>query len=312
MGECDSDQSPTKVKSGDRLLVVANPATRRDIRKTVASLRRAAPPDVVIDVRITTRAGEAEHLARQHAEGARMVIAVGGDGTVAEVATAVVGKDIPLAILPGGSTNIIAREMHVPVNTEVGVALLLGKHRVQRVDVGTSDRRVFLHMAGAGFDSRMFARSNSKLKRRIGWLAYWPAAARTLLERPAHVRVRVDGTEVRAQSPLVLIANGRSVMHPSMTIASGISNSDGLFDVFIVTATTPLAISRVLGRFATRHLENSPHVTRLRGRHIELEADPPLPVQFDGDVSGMTPATFEIMDKALQIVVPVRSSARRR
>ena len=289
---------------GDRVLVVANPVTRRDIRRIIASLRRAAPEGVAIDVRITTRGGEARELARRHAEGARLILAIGGDGTVAEVASAAIEERIPLAILPGGSTNIIAREMHIPTDADAGAALVFGRHRLKSIDAGTSDRRVFLHMAGAGFDSRFFARSSSKLKRKIGWLAYLPAAARALFDQPSEVRVMVDGREVRARSPLVLVANGRSVMHTAMQVASGISKSDGIFDVFVVTATSQMEKAQVLGRFATRNIDRSAHVIRLRGRHVELEADPPLPVQFDGDVDGETPVTFDVLPGALRVVVP--------
>lgn len=292
------------IAPGDRLLVVANPATRRDIRKIIASLRRAAPTGVEIDVRITSRAGEGRELALRHSEGARMIIAVGGDGTVADVAEAAVVRGIPLAILPGGSTNIIARELRVPADADAGAALLVGDHRLKAIDVGVSDRHVFVHMAGAGFDSRFFARTNARLKRKVGWLAYVPAAGKTLFDRPSTVRVVVDGQEITAVSPLVMIANGRSVVRPSMKIAPGISKSDGFLDVFVVTALSPAAKLRVLGRFATHQLDRSPFVTRLRGRHVELDADPPLPVQLDGDVTGETPITFDIQPGALQVVVP--------
>jgi diacylglycerol kinase (ATP) len=285
--------------------VIANPATRRNIRTIIAELRRVAPDGVTIDVRITKRAGEARELAGEHAPGSRMVIAVGGDGTVAEVASGIIGLGVPLAILPGGSTNIIARELGIPTDIDAGTALICGPHRHNRIDVGRADRRHFLHMAGAGFDSQMFARSSSKLKRRVGWLAYLPAAARTLLDRPALARVTVDGTEVAARSPLVLVANGRSVAHPKLTIAEGISRSDGVFDVFIVTAVRPGPMVRVLGRFATRHIDRSPYVTRLRGRQVTIEAEPALPVQFDGDVDGTTPVSIDMMPGALDVVVPV-------
>lgn len=298
------DEARVSVTAGDRLLVVANPATRRDIRHVISALRAAAPPDVDIDVRITSRAGEARELAHRHAAGARLVIAVGGDGTVAEVASSVADRDIPLAVLPGGSTNIIARELRIPTRAADGAALIFGPHRVKRIDAGLSDRRIFLHMAGAGFDSRLFARSSSALKRKIGWLAYVPAAARALLDRPAMVTVRVDGAEIRGRSPMVLVANGKSVVHPMMKLASGISKSDGLLDVFVVTATGPVALARVLGRAATRRLDRSPYVTRLRGREVTLDADPPLPVQFDGDVEGSTPARFEVLHGAIRVVVP--------
>lgn len=301
-----ANELPVPVRAGDRLLVIANPATRRNIRAIITTLRKAAPEGVTIDVHITRHAGEARELAREHAAGARMVIAVGGDGTVAEVASEVVEAGVPLAILPGGSTNIIARELGIPTDIRAGAALVCGPHRHKRIDVGWSDRRVFIHMAGTGFDSRLFARSSSALKRRIGWLAYLPAAARSLLDRPAFVTVTVDGSELATRSPLVLVANGRSVAHPRMTIASGISKSDGVFDVFVVTATSPFALARVLGRLAMRQLDRSTYVTRLQGREVMIDADPAMPVEFDGDVDGTTPVTLEVMKGALEVVVPDR------
>ncbi len=304
MGAAEANQQMERFAPGDRVLVVANPATRRDIRQIVAALRAAAPDGVEIDVRITTRAGEAQELACRHAPGARAIVAVGGDGTVAEVATGAMQESIPLAIMPGGSTNIIAREMGVPTGADEGSALLFGAHRLKQIDVGGSDRRIFLHMTGAGFDSQFFARSNSRWKRKVGWLAYIPPAAMALFDRPFEARVVVDGQEVRARSPLVLVANGRSVLHPSLRIAPQISKSDGVFDVFIVTATGPVEKTRVLWRFMTRHFDQSPYVTRLRGHHVELATEPPLPVQFDGDVDGTTPVTLDIIPGALQVVTP--------
>lgn len=297
--------------AGDRLLVVANPATRRDIRRVIAALRAAAPEGIDIDVRITSRAGEARELAARYAGDARIVIAVGGDGTVAEVASAVIGRDTPLAILPGGSTNIIARELRIPTRPDEGAALIFGPHRVRRIDAGYSARRIFLHMAGGGFDSRLFARSRPEWKRKMGWLAYLPAAMRTLGDRSAMVHVSVDGAEVHALSPLVLVANGKSVVHPWMKIAHGISSGDGVFDVFIVTAQGPMQLARVLWRAATRSLDRTPYVIRLRGAEVELDAEPALPVQFDGDVDGMTPVRFSVLHGAIRVVVPEIPGSRK-
>ncbi|MDQ4045594.1 MAG: diacylglycerol kinase family lipid kinase [Chloroflexota bacterium] len=303
---------PAWVRSGDRLLVIANPVTRRNIRAIIDTLRGAVPEGVTIDVRITRRAGEARDLARRHAPGSRMVVAVGGDGTVADVASEVVAMGIPLAILPGGSTNIIARELGIPTDIHSGTALIRGPHAHKRIDVGRADRRHFVHMAGVGFDSRLFARANSRLKRKIGWLAYLPGAARSLLDRPSFVTVTVDDSEVSARSPLVLVANGRAVAHPKLAIATGISSSDGMFDVFIVTATGLIPLARVLGRLAMRQLDHSPYVTRLRGKRVTIDAEPSLPVEFDGDVDGSTPVELEIIPGALDVVVPLLNARKGR
>ncbi len=299
---CDHDA--VSLQPGDRLLAIANPATRRDVRKIINTLRHAAPDGVTIETYMTRRAGEARELAERHVDGARLLIAIGGDGTVADIAGAAVEHGVPLAILPGGSTNIIAGELGIPSDPAAGAALIFGKHRLKQLDAGACGDRVFLHMVGAGFDSRFFARSNPALKRKVGWLAYLPAAARTLFDQPFETRVTVDGTEARAISTMVLVANGRSIIHAALRIADGISKSDGMFDVFILTARTGPEKMRVLGRLITRDLDASPYVIRLRGQEVEIETDPPLPVQFDGDVAGETPVRLRMLPGAVRIVVP--------
>lgn len=301
-----ADHGTVMVRPGDRLLAIANPATRRDVRRIINTLRHAAPAGVTIDTHLTRHAGEARELAERHVEGARLLIAIGGDGTVADVAGAAVEHGIPLAILPGGSTNIIAGELGIPSDPAGGAALIFGRHRLKRLDAGACGDRVFLHMVGAGFDSRFFARSNPALKRKVGWLAYLPAAARTLFDQPVEARVTVDETEVRAISTMILVANGRSIIHSALRIADGISTSDGVFDVFIVTARSAQEKARVLGRLITRDLDASPFVIRLRGQAVEIETDPPLPVQFDGDVDGETPVRLRILPGAVQVMVPDR------
>lgn len=298
------DHDVALVRPGDRLLVIANPATRRDVHRIIVALRRAAPDGVSIDTHITRHPGQARELAEQHGDGARLLVAIGGDGTVGDVAAAAVDHDIPLAIMPGGSTNIIARELGIPSGPEAGAALMFGRNRLARIDAGICGDRVFLHMVGAGFDSRFFARSNQALKRKVGWLAYIPAATRTLFDQPVEARVTVDGDEVRAITTMVLVANGPSVIHPSLQIAEEISTSDGIFDVFIVTARSGVQKAGVFGRMVTRRIDASPHVIRLRGRDIEIETDPPLPVQFDGDVDGETPVRLRMLPGAVRVLVP--------
>ncbi len=298
------DYEPSIVRPGDRLLAIANPATRRDVRQIIGALRHAAPDGVTIDTHITRRAGQARELAEQYGSGARLLVAIGGDGTVGDVAAAAVDHAIPLAILPGGSTNIIARELGIPSDPAAGAALIFGQHRLVTMDAGVCGDRIFLHMVGAGFDSRFFARSNQALKRKFGWLAYLPAATRTLFDKPVETRVVVDGDEVRAITTMVLVANGPSVIHPSLRIASEISVSDGVFDVFMITARSGAEKAGVLGRMFTRQIDASPHVIRLRGREVVIETDPPLPVQFDGDVDGETPVQLRMLPGAVRLVVP--------
>jgi len=289
-----------------RIVAVVNPATRRDADAIVALLRHRVPAGVDLDVRSTAAAGEATSLARAALPGADLIVAVGGDGTVADVATALHGSGVPLGVVPAGSTNIIARELGIPADPRAAVDLLFGPHRHATIDVGLCGDRCFLHMAGAGFDSRLFDAADPRLKRRVGWLAYLPPAVRGLRVPPARFTITTDGDTIEVTSPLVLVANGGSIITPGLRLYPGIRKDDGWLDVLIFTATGALRTTRTLGRLATRGLARSPFVLRIPAQKVEVATEPELPVQLDGDVVVRTPVSFGIAPAALRVIVPNR------
>jgi diacylglycerol kinase (ATP) len=289
-----------------RVLVVANPATRRTIEPILAALRSLAPVGIDLDIHVTRRAGEARDLARKLAPGAAMVVVIGGDGTVADVATSLDGSAIPLAIVAAGSTNIIGRQLAIPTDPAKAAALIWGHHALRTLDAGYCNGRVFLHMAGVGFDSRLFAHTNPALKQRIGWMAYLPAAVAALRARPARFTIVVDGEIMQVVSPLVLVANGSAIIHPAMRIHPAIDTGDGLLDLIVVMATTPIELARTVARLVTGGFAKSPFVRHWQAREIEVTADRPMPVEIDGDVVETLPARFRIVPRSIQIVVPPR------
>jgi len=288
-----------------RYIAFVNPSTRGNAKRLLASLRNAAPGDVDIEVHETTAERIDPKLIPDDG-GIEAVIAVGGDGTVADVATALGDRDIPLAIIPGGSTNIIARYIGIPSNAAKAAALIFGEHAIRSIDAGICGEKRFLHMAGAGFDSRVFLATNRALKRRMGWLAYLEGAIRSVSLPPARFTIDVDGNMIQLISPLVLIANGAAIIHPRLPIYPHIDNDDGLLDVVIFSATDTRGIVRSIARFATRTLPRSHDVLRLQGKNISLTAEPAMPVQLDGDVVGETPARFSLASKPIRILVPLK------
>lgn len=285
-------------------MVVVNPTARREPSAILALLKRRAPAGVRIEVRHTVPATEAGGLTGEDVAGSDAVVAVGGDGTVAAVAPAVFASGVPLGIIPAGSTNIVARELRIPTRPDAAVALIYGRHHLRSLDIGRCGDRVFLHMAGAGLDSRLFADTDLGLKRRLGWLAYVPSAARNLPRPPTRFTIEADGSSLAIESRLVLVANGGSIIAPGFALYPGIVKDDGWLDVLVFTPTDPVAMARTLGRLATRSLAQSPYVVRLKARVVTLASDPPVPVQLDGDVVTRTPATFRVVPAALRIIVP--------
>lgn len=287
-------------------MAIVNPATHGDAPAIVDLLQRQVPDDVALDVRLTPAAGTTTAITRAAlGDGIDLAVAVGGDGTVAAVATALRGAAIPLAIIPAGSTNITARELGIPADPAAAVALLFGPHRLAPLDVGLCGAACFLHMAGAGLDSRMFAATNPAVKRQIGWLAYVPPAVHELGQPLADFTIVADGRSVRATAPLVLVANGSAIITPRLPLYPGIRTDDGLLDVLIFTPHGPLQAARTLGRLARHGLAGSRHVQRLRARQITIASDPVLPVELDGDVAARTPVPLTVDPAALCVVVPL-------
>ncbi|MBA3450544.1 MAG: hypothetical protein H0T18_04965 [Chloroflexia bacterium] len=248
---------------------------------------------------------DATEAARVAAETADVVVAVGGDGTVADVATGIFGSTAALAIVPAGSTNITARSLSIPSQLTAAIAVLVGPHALRRIDLGRSAGRSFLHMAGAGFDAELFGAASPSLKRRLGWVAYLPAAASALRLAPSAVSLVIDGRTFEARSPLVLVANGNSAIAPALEIYPGIANDDGWLDVLIFTPSTPAQIAATLASAGRRQLAHSPYVTSQRVKRVRIDAEPSLSVELDGDVHGWTPREFYVVPHGISIVTPI-------
>lgn len=289
-----------------RAVAIINPSTRGNVGRIVELLELAAPRTTRLDIFTTGYAGHARELAREHAPDADLLIAVGGDGTVAEVAESARETMIAVGIIPGGSTNIIARELGIPTNTNQAARLLFGPHAIRTIDAGVCGDRLFLHMAGAGVDSMLFDLANPALKRKVGWMAYVPAAVAALRKPLSTYSVRSAERQIESvRSPLILVANGPSIIAPQLQLDTRIRADDGLLDVMVVTATRPAELARVFARIAMRQMAGSPYVISFATRDVEISADPVTPIQLDGDVAGTTPVRFTIDPLSVRIVTPL-------
>jgi diacylglycerol kinase (ATP) len=287
-----------------RFLVVANPATHGNADRLLNTLKRTAPGWAELEICFTDRDKPLSKIAEFDAENIGAVIAIGGDGTVRAVATALGNHHVPVGIIPGGSTNIIAQELGIPSHPERAAKLIFGDHALHLMDVGVCGDERFMHMAGAGLDSRFFAATDPALKRRIGWRAYIRPLLKQLGEPPVRFTIKADEAVIHVVSPLVLVANGTSILKSFLPIYPDVRSDDGWLDVIIFTPIEPNAVIRTAARFALKRLDRSPYVTRVRAKHVELNSEPRIPVQLDGDVYGVTPLIVDLEPGALPVIVP--------
>ncbi len=284
------------------IVVVANPRGRVSPDWLETLVRSRMPADSTVVVRHTRPDMPIHGIIEEYLEHATVAIASGGDGTVSQVAAAILGRAIPLGIVPAGSTNMVAKVSGIPSNPERAVGLIFGQHRRELIDAGMSGERVMLHIGGAGIDGRIFTGTNPTLKKYLRWGAYMPPAVKGAFAGPSKFTVTVDGVVARARSSLVLVANSAQLLHSRIHLVDSVSRSDGQFDVLIYTASNPLALAGAGIASLTGHLEAADQVIRLRGVSITIEADPPVPTELDGEVVGVTPLQIDVLPRAIELI----------
>ena len=267
----------------------------------------------------TRSAAQAASLAaRALAEGASVVAAAGGDGTLGEVAGVVQHSGAVLGVLPLGTGNDFARALGLGTDLEGAIKTLFhGQNRT--VDGGRAtlgDKSWFwLNVAGCGFDALVARRINAARSHPFwrhckGTAAYGAAVAlelRTL--QAARLTLTLDGQAIERRALLCAVANASSY-GGGMKVAPDARLDDGLFDVCLIKEASAWEFARAFPSvFAGQHVGH-PKVEMHRARRVTLASEPPLPVLVDGEVRGLTPVTLEIVPRALQIRAPIGKEER--
>jgi diacylglycerol kinase (ATP) len=285
-----------------RIVVVANPKSRVSPDRLETLVRAYMPEGSRVVLRHTKPDTPIHGLIEDELDYATVAIASGGDGTVSQVAAAILDSQIPLGIVPAGSTNMVAKVSDIPSKPERAIQLIFGHHRRERIDVGRSGERLLLHLGGAGLDARIFTGADPRLKKRIRWAAYIPPAISGAFAGQTDFRVTVDGAVTHTRSSLVLVANSAQLLSSKIHLVDDVSRVDGCFDVLIYTARNPLQLAVAGLASMTGRLEQSGQAIRMRGKSIRIESDPPLPTELDGEVVGMTPLDIEVLPSAIELI----------
>jgi diacylglycerol kinase family enzyme len=300
-----------------RVLLISNAFAGSVSHRTREVIVKALAADFDLETGITTSRDHASELARDAvADGVDAVLAFGGDGTINEVAQGLVGTDVSLGILPGGSTNVMARALGVPrdpVEATAFVAAHLRSGTMRRINVGRLQDRYFLFSAGMGLDAEVVRRveADPEGKRTKG---EWLFAANALKAGLTQYRVadpeitlEVAGAEP-ARVVLVICCNGRPFTYFGRfpVDAAPYARLDAALDFLGFTRLRGIGVPRIVwSLFVSRSHPRWGNVVYhhdvTKGR---LSADRPLPVQVDGDYIGeWDAAEIHVVPKALTLLV---------
>lgn len=304
-----------------RTLVVVNPAAGDD-EPVVATLNDVLGDlEVEWDAVLTHGPGDARAGAeRALAEGCDLVAVYGGDGTVSETAMALAGKQTPLAILPGGTGNVVAQELGIAPDLEGALReLFASDRRVEAIDVLEVAGRLSLLRVGIGADAAVMRRTSREDKDRLGWMAYFMAALEEAREREASpLRLELDGRRLEVEAVAALAANVGRLGRGGIEFPGHVDPFDGQLDLFIVTRADAAAVLelgvRMLGpEGELPQLDDSDEgavLLHASGRHLRVET-PGWPIHYDGEVLGETPVEIVLRPGAVRVVLPAASSDTR-
>jgi YegS/Rv2252/BmrU family lipid kinase len=243
-----------------------------------------------------------EALAGESPDTAR-VLAAGGDGTIHTVLPALCGTDFPLAILPVGSVNVLARELGVPLNIEKACDVAAAG-RVRRIDLGLANGRPFALMAGVGFDAEVVAAVAPAVKGLIGSFAYVAKGLDVLARYPSSLfRLRTESEEFESRAWLAVISNAAHYTYRwRLNLDARID--DGWLDVCLFEADSPAQTAQqVVAALSGRH-RGHPGVRHLRAQLVRVECEPSVAYQLDGDPMGITPVEIRLQPTSLSVLVP--------
>lgn len=267
--------------------------------------------------------GEVTRLAAAAArDGADAVIVVGGDGTLSEAANALAGTDTALGLLPMGTGNVWAAQMGMVASPTLlnkpdlmVAAESLAASRRQRVDMGQAHTirgdHYFLLWAGVGLDAiiqDVVDKEARPVKRRFGQMAYVWAAARPIVQYQG-TRARVQLDTVRTRGRIVFLVISNIQMYAGFQLVPEAQIDDGWLDIAIFEGRSWLDTLRHIGQLAVRRHLDDPAVRIYRAREVVIEADPSLPVHYDGDTLGATPLIARVAPQALTVLIPPSAPA---
>lgn len=303
-----------------RVQVIINPAAGQNT-PVLATINDVFQPLAIDwDVSITKQAGDARAQAQAAVQnGVDVVAAYGGDGTVMEVASGLLGSDVPLAILPGGTGNVISIDLGVPADLGAACLLAVGENsRIATIDCGQINEQIFLLRLSVGLEAEMVETTTREAKDRYGIFAYlWSAVQNLRQPAVAHFKLTLDGQEIETEGVTCIVANSGNLGLSGVNLLPTVKLDDGLLDVIVVQQASLTALFEILGSVLgireTPVLDASAETIDARlqqalhawqAREITIITTPPRSIQADGEIIGEGTIQCKVLPQALQVLVP--------
>ena len=287
------------------IVFVINPKSGVDREKAISEALAVQLDKTKFSYEIahTERAGHGTDLAREFAaKGVFAVVAVGGDGSVNDVAKGLVGTDTALAIVPKGSGNGMARTMEIPLPLNEALDVI-NRGKVDAIDVGYVKDMLFLSNAGVGFDAEISQEFASSEKRGLAVYS-WLVTKNLWTYKIWEWQIKIDGKPLQQKAFMINVANGQQFGY-NFKIAPNASYTDGWLDVSIIKPFPRILVSSLVIRAMNGTIDKSPYVDTNRAKEITIYHPDLKLLQTDGDARKCSSEiTFKVMPRSLKVIVP--------
>ncbi|CAN5851153.1 diacylglycerol kinase family protein [soil metagenome] len=285
-----------------RVTVIFNPSGAADETETLRS-ELAGRGSIEAEWVETTESDPGSEQGRQAVkDGAELLIAVGGDGTVRSVAEGMVGSGVPLAVIPAGTGNLLAGNLQLPDTIEEALDVAIEGLPVI-MDVGLVRGEIFTVMSGAGIDAAIMEETSGESKDRLGVLAYVVEGAKHIFDRPFQASVSADDGEPHHGSWATILVGNLGRLQGGIDLFPDSSPQDGRLDS-LGLASEGVADTIAAGVSAATESVASDRLVRRSGRVVKLEFDSPTIYELDGEPRGeVTELVYEVRPSALVVMV---------
>lgn len=289
------------------ILFVVNPVAGKGKNDFIVAKIKAAMSllEISYEIKVTTKEKEAEEIVQKAtSKGFTKIVAVGGDGTVYEVANGLVGSDIPLGVIPAGTGNDFARTVGIPTDIEKALKTIVDG-KILCIDYGKANDRCFVNVASVGLDAEI-VKATAHVKRYFsGAGAYIAGMLRTLLQfHYKEISLKIDCLNRKKNVMLVAIANGK-YYGGGMKIAPMAEITDGILQVCVIDRLSKWKLIRLFPTiFSGSHVRHK-EVKLYKGKEISIKSEQPLLINLDGDIIGeSTSVKFEVVSQGIKVLVP--------
>jgi diacylglycerol kinase (ATP) len=290
-----------------KIVIIANPVSGggRSYRRIRDYVRSFKHPEWDVEIVDTHSPEHAGMLAQESMQNPPDLLGIcGGDGTINEVASRVPRPACPVALIPAGTANVVARELGIPLSPVRALQVALKMRAVRRVDLGSLNggSRRFLFVAGIGFDAYVVANVRPNLKKKLGMIAYATAIVSCLRNYsfPAFEVIVEDKTFAATSC---LVCNAKSY-GGGLLFCPDADMSDGMLDVLILKGNRRVALAAFLLQAWCGKPTNLDWICRLRARSLRIEGGTGALVQADGELAGSPPIKISLTDAVFPLVIP--------